>query len=100
MRRISSALYLGLMLCAATWAGAARAADEAQNAGECKQLLEVANKELDAAKAGSAAGAAFVTEAASLLGAAKIQQQFAKYPNCIDKAKRARSLLKRAATTN
>jgi hypothetical protein len=30
------------------------------------------------------------TKAASLLSAASIQQEFGKYPNCVDKVRRAR----------
>jgi len=36
------------------------------------------------------------TKAASLLGAAKIQEEFGKYPNCVNKVKRARQYIKRS----
>lgn len=61
---------------------------------QCENGLKTAYKELDFAKANGFDGTVEYTKAASLLGAAKIQQQFGKYPNCIDKVERARVFIK------
>ncbi len=62
----------------------------------CADGLEIANRELELAKAGNLSDTVALTKAASLLTAAAIQKQFEKYPNCIDKVKRARHYIKRA----
>ena len=62
-------------------------------AAQCDEGLRVAYKELDYAKANGFDGTVEVTKAASLLGAAKIQEEFGKYPNCINKVHRARAYL-------
>ncbi len=59
-------------------------------AEQCENGLEVAYQELDFAKAKGFSGTVAWTQAASLLSAASIQQEFRKYPNCIDKVQRAR----------
>ncbi len=59
-------------------------------AEQCDNGLEVAYQELDFAKAKGFGGTVAWTQAASLLSAASIQQQFGKYPNCVDKVRRAR----------
>lgn len=99
MPRHPSALALGLVLAglAAAWTGAARASGSVRTELECKRGLAVANKELDAARLKSPAGSVYVTKAASLLGAAKVQQEFGKYPNCVNKVRRARRYLAKAA---
>jgi len=60
---------------------------------ECDNGLKNAYKELDFAKAKGFSGTVEYTKASSLLGAASIQKEFGKYPNCIDKVKRARSYI-------
>lgn len=92
------ALYVSLILTAlvSMHAVAAHAAQSLAMEKECAGLLGVANKELDAARAKGLAGSVYVSRAAGLLGEAKVQQQFAKYRNCVNKAKRARVLIKRA----
>lgn len=64
---------------------------------KCSQGLASANGQLSKLKAKGVGGSVDWTRAASLLAAAKIQQQFEKYPNCVDKVKRARFYLARAA---
>ncbi len=59
-------------------------------AEQCERGLKVAYQELDFAKARGFGGTVAWTQAASLLSAASIQQEFRKYPNCVDKVKRAR----------
>ncbi len=58
-------------------------------AEHCKSGLKVAYQELDFAKAKGFNGTVDWTKAASLLSAASIQQEFRKYPNCVDKVRRA-----------
>jgi len=59
-------------------------------ASQCESGLKVAYQELDFAKANGFGGTVDWTKAASLLSAASIQEEFGKYPNCVDKVKRAR----------
>lgn len=59
-------------------------------AEQCEQGLDVAYKELDFAKAKGFGGTVAWTQAASLLSAASVQKEFRKYPNCVDKVRRAR----------
>ncbi len=64
---------------------------------ECAITLDIANKELEQARVKGLAGSVAFVEASGLLVGAKVQQEFGKYPNCVDKAKRARFHIKRAA---
>ncbi|HJS31618.1 MAG TPA: hypothetical protein VJ924_06465 [Alphaproteobacteria bacterium] len=63
---------------------------------QCAKGLDAAYAELDLAKAKGVAGVADMSWAASLLAAAKTQQQFGKYPNCVEKVNRARRIIARA----
>ncbi len=65
-----------------------------QLATQCEQGLHSAFHELDQAKVNGFGGTVSWTKAATLLSTAKIQQQFDKFPNCINKIKRARFYLK------
>ena len=60
---------------------------------QCENGLEVTYKELDFAKANGFDRTVEYSKAASLLGAAKIQSEFGKYPNYIDKVQRARAYI-------
>jgi hypothetical protein len=62
-------------------------------AKQCENGLDVAYKELDFAKAKGFGGTVEYSKAASLLGAAKVQSEFGKFPNCIDKVQRARAYI-------
>lgn len=59
-------------------------------AEQCSAGLKTAYAELNFAKAKGFDGKVAWTKAAGLLSAAEVQKQFGKYPNCIDKVKRAR----------
>ncbi len=63
---------------------------------QCAKGLDAAYAELDLAKAKGVGGVADMSWAASLLAAAKTQQQFGKYPNCVEKVNRARRIIARA----
>jgi hypothetical protein len=62
-------------------------------ADQCENGLKVAYRELDFAKASGFEGTVEYSKAAGLLTAAKVQQEFGKYPNCIDKVQRARAYI-------
>lgn len=65
-------------------------------AKQCDSGLRTAYKELDYANTKGFGGTVEYSKAASLLGAAKIQSEFGKYPNCIDKVNRARAYIKKS----
>ncbi len=67
-------------------------------AGQCERGLKAAYEELDFAKAKGLGGTVDWTKAASLLSAASIQQEFGKYPNCVDKVRRARYYIAQSQT--
>lgn len=68
-------------------------------ANQCSSDLAVANAELEKTKVDGFGSTVAWTKAATLLTAAKIQQQFDKFPNCINKAARARHYIKQARLT-
>lgn len=74
------------------------AAPNPKKAAECSRLLSIATRELEAAKAKGLSGTVALTKATALISAAQIQLQFNKYPNCIDKAIRARRFIRMSAT--
>jgi hypothetical protein len=88
--RISTLAILTLFLAAA--AGCAGNPLSSQ-ADQCESGLRAAYKELDFAKANGFSGTVEYSKAAGLLTAAKVQQEFGKYPNCIDKVQRARAYI-------
>jgi hypothetical protein len=94
-RNLRFGLILSVLV--SVWTGAAQAAQTIAAEQGCKAGLAAGNKELDAARLKSPAGSVYITKAASLLGAAKVQQEFGKYTNCVNKVKRARYHLRRAA---
>jgi hypothetical protein len=59
----------------------------------CASGLDAANRDLGAAKAAGLADSVNWGKAASLISAAKVQQQFSEYQNCVIKTKEARRLL-------
>ena len=64
------------------------------SARQCQHLLRLANQELTFGKAKGFCGTVECTKAATLITGASIQYEFEKYPNCINKAKRARRFIK------
>ena len=62
----------------------------------CERGLKVAYQEIDIANAKGFSGTVEYTKAASLLGAAKVQYEFGKYPDCIDKVERARAYIRKS----
>ncbi len=68
-------------------------------AEQCSNGLSTAYDELSAAEVSGFSGTVAWTKAASLLTAAKVQYEFGKYPNCIDKVNRARVYISRAGSS-
>ena len=64
------------------------------SARQCQQDLKQANKELNFSKSEGFSGTVEYTKAVTLLTGAAIQYEFGKYPNCINKAERARQYIK------
>ena len=81
------------------FANCAGAPHSPQLANQCEQGLHSAFQELDQAKAQGFGGTVSWTKAATLLSTAKIQQQFDKFPNCINKIERARFYIKESQKT-
>jgi hypothetical protein len=92
MRDIGVAILVLLLAAAAAPAEGAKGGLEA----ECENGLRVATHELDLAKAKGLGGTWEITKAATLLTGAQIQSGFGKYPNCIDKVRRARAFIARS----
>ena len=90
MKKGSIALALAVTMTLAACAGNSNSSQ----AQACRDGLDAAYNELDAAKAEGFGGAVDYSKAASLLTAAKIQSEFEKYPNCIDKVARARAYIR------
>lgn len=63
-------------------------------ADQCAYGVNQGYKELDIAKVNGLGGTVEYSKAATLLTGAKIQQQFHKYPNCVDKTTRARNFIR------
>ena len=70
-----------------------------EQANACHDGISQAYAELERAKADGFGDAVDITKAGSLLSAAKIQEQFEKYPNCIDKVKRASFYIQKARSS-
>lgn len=62
----------------------------------CRLGLEAADKELSDARAKGFRGGVDIAQATSLIGAAKVQYEFKRYPNCVDKVRRARIHIRNA----
>ena len=61
----------------------------------CKANLDAGYRELNKAEADGFSGTVDWGKAASLLAAAKVQEQFEEWENCMLKAQKARSYLRR-----
>lgn len=59
----------------------------------CAAGLDAANRDLEQAKVDGLSGSVKWSKAASLLAAAKVQEQFEEYQNCVQKVGKARQYL-------
>ena len=89
MKKLSTAVILTMFLIAGCETNPSSA-----SARQCLSSLKEAKKELNFAKTQGFSGTVEYTKAATLITGASIQYEFGKYPNCIDKAKRARHFIK------
>ena len=92
MRNLAVVVLMLFLLATAAHAEGKKAGLEA----ECENGLRAATHELDLAKAKGLDATWEITKAATLLSGAKIQSGFGKYPNCIDKVRRARVFIARS----
>ncbi|HEX9628198.1 MAG TPA: hypothetical protein VGA00_14750 [Acidiferrobacterales bacterium] len=63
---------------------------------ECSEGLKIAYVELEEAEVNGFGGTVAWSKAAGLLTAASVQKEFEKYPNCVDKVRRARLYIREA----
>jgi starvation-inducible outer membrane lipoprotein len=90
----NSIIFIGLLVfMLSACAGQPSNADIAE---QCEQGLSAAYAEYEAAESKGFGGSVSMVKATSLLGAAEIQQEFGKYPNCVNKVERARYYIKQA----
>lgn len=61
---------------------------------ECRYQVDQGYKELDRAKSGNPSATADIMRATGYLSYAAVQRQLEQYPECIDRAKQARDLIK------
>lgn len=82
-----------VLLCAAWLAAGCSGRVGTSLERQCSEGLDLAYKELEQAKVDGFGDTVTWSKAASLLTAASVQKQFEKYPNCVDKVRRARAYL-------
>jgi hypothetical protein len=70
--------------------------DPQSQAAACHNGINQAYNEFEQAKTEGFGGAVAMTKAGSLLAAAKVQEQFEEYTNCIEKVGRARQYIRQA----
>lgn len=92
-------LLAALMICSLAVAVGCAGNPNSSLARQCENGLSIAYKELDFAKANGFGGTVEQSKAAGLLTAAKVQFEFGKYPNCIEKVDRARAFINRSRTS-
>ena len=92
---MTNGLLIAAILAAGLLAGCS-GQHQADLAAECDRGLDAGFSELESAKTRGLDGTVDWSKAAALLSAAKVQRQFEKYPNCIEKVQRARFYLKEA----
>lgn len=61
---------------------------------ECRYQVDEGYKELDRAKSGNPSAMADIMRATGYLSYAAVQRQLEKYPECIDRGKQARDLMR------
>jgi len=101
IQTLKSSIKITLItIIASTFFTGCAAVHSAKLASQCRSGLETANRELDKAKVDGFSSTVAWTKAATLLTAAKIQQQFDKFPNCVNKVARARYYIRRSQENN
>jgi hypothetical protein len=90
-RRILACTYL-LMI--STLAACTQDQGDIGLGGQCADGLDAGYRELNHAEANGLSGTVAWSKAATLLAAAKVQQQFEEYQNCVIKVRKARAYLR------
>lgn len=90
-RRIT--VHVGLLMIAML-AGCTQDRGDIGRGGECAAGLDAGYRELNHAEASGLSGTVAWSKAATLLAAAKVQQQFEEYQNCVIKVRKAREYLR------
>jgi hypothetical protein len=85
-----AAKIAAIIVIVGTLAACSGAPKDLQLAEQCESGLIVAYDELNFAEAKGFGGTVDWTKAAGLLTGASFQKEFGKYPNCVDKVRRAR----------
>ena len=91
----SKSLAGAALITVSVMAGACSGNPGSAMAERCAQGLAAARGELNTAKINGFGGTVNWSKAASLVTAAKVQYEFERYPNCVDKVQRARAYLAR-----
>ncbi len=91
-------LVAALMICSLSGVAGCAGNPNSSLARQCENGLSAAYQELDFAKAKGLDGTVEYSKAVGLLTAAKVQLEFGKYPNCIEKVDRARAFISRSRT--
>ena len=89
MKKLSYTFLLAIFLIAGCETNPSSA-----SAQQCLSGLKADKKELNFAKSQGFSGTVEYTKAATLITGASIQYEFGKYPNCINKVKRARRFIR------
>ncbi|MBK0400867.1 hypothetical protein H0I76_16830 [Limibaculum sp. M0105] len=84
---------VGVVFCAALLGCSGDSADYGLGPA-CAGGLEAGYRELNQAEADGLSGSVKWSKAASLLAAAKVQEQFGEYQNCVIKVREARAFLR------
>jgi hypothetical protein len=87
-RSVQACVFAALVL-----AGCSQDSGDIGRGHQCAANLDAGYRELNRAEADGLSGTVAWTKAASLLAAAKVQQQFEEYGNCVAKAQKARRYL-------
>ena len=89
MKKLSFAIFLTMFIIAGCETNPSSA-----SARQCLSGIKAAKAELNFAKTQGFSGTVEYTKAATLITGASIQYEFGKYPNCINKVKRARRFIR------
>jgi hypothetical protein len=96
MRRSHRSLTALCLIATAVLATACSGRIASDQAVECSEGLKIAYAELEEAEVRGFGGTVAWSKAAGLLTAASVQKEFEKYPNCVDKVRRARLYIREA----
>ena len=84
---------LPMLATAALLGGCASTHPDSETAKQCDEALAQADAEYNQAQADGLGAAVEMVKASGLINAARVQKEFGKYPNCVDKIERARAYI-------